>query len=146
MSTIGFYVDIPDPENAFKVDSWFQSAANWWNPRLADAGTSKRIEYGSFPIQVQDLPGDQKAMFTNIGGPFRILLDPDFLLNGDAHGITLMAHELGHALGVSGHSTCDEYGSLMSEVVNNPHGDLSDAEMCFVKSDYATFYQTCTDY
>lgn len=57
------------------------------------------------------------------------------------HAKSVVGHELGHALGITGHSTCG--GFLMSVEVNSAQ-PIRDSEKCWVYTEYTNFNPTCS--
>jgi len=147
LSNIGFQFAIEDTTQRDRAISWYEGARAWWNPALSWTGAGMRIlGSGPWPIYVVDLPGTIKALFTNNGGGsnWQMQLDPDIFTYSDEFAKTLVAHELGHALGVTGHSFCDESRALMASVVNTTHPGLYAAEDCWLWSEYYRYDRTCS--
>jgi hypothetical protein len=149
-ASMAFYPDaLMDPQQAGRVQQWLDTAYPWWNDKLAWAGSSKRLGTGNrYTVYVTDLSylGNVAMRFTNDGpaGEIRIEVDPMAFDYSDDMATTWMAHELGHALGIAGHSACDQNSSLMAVVVNVPqYGVDKDAESCWMFSEYGNFNAVC---
>jgi hypothetical protein len=141
----GYSVNISEYELAVRVQNWYHQTRQWWNAELSAAGSSKQIAGGgAYPIYIEDLPGDV-AMEWAIGGfGRRIRVDPEVFNLSDAFAATLMAHELGHAIGVSGHSPCGDGAAIMAASLSGPQYALFNGDRCFVYSEHGTFTKTCT--
>jgi len=143
--TIAFYVDIPqDSYWAALTEEWLEQGRQWWNNWLSSSvGSSRQIQSGyGWPIELRTLPGDERMRFTNEDG-FRILIDPRVFEYGYDHARTLLAHELGHSLGVMGHSGCGESQSIMAAQVNSAHPGLYDADKCWAWGEYRQYTLSC---
>ncbi len=143
--SISFYVDMIDDVHASRAQWWFDEGRGWWNNTLSWAGSGKRIEGWSgsgWPIREVPLPGDTYMQFTNIGGD-QIQVDPRAFELSDEHARTLMAHELGHAIGVQNHSGCDEWSSIMASPINAAHNGLYDGDSCWLWSEYRSYSVSC---
>jgi hypothetical protein len=133
-------VDIADPGHATEVQSWYNTAREWWNPFLEYAGVTKRIDStGAWVIREGALTYPTAAEFNPVTK--QITIDPRvYSLATTEHKMSLLGHELGHALGIHQHSPC--VGYLMSAEVNSAVA-ISDAEKCWVYTEYHNFSPVC---
>ena len=74
----------------------------------------------------------------------RIRIDPEVFNLSESFAATLMAHELGHAIGVSLHSPCGEGAAIMASPLSGPQYGLFNGDRCFVYSEHGTFTKSCT--
>ena len=74
----------------------------------------------------------------------RIRIDPEVFKLSESFAATLMAHELGHAIGVSLHSPCGEGAAIMASPLSGPQYGLFNGDRCFVSSEHGTFTKSCT--
>ena len=88
------------------------------------------------------MQGDERMEFTNDGG-FKILIDPRVFDYDNDHAQTLLRHELGHALGVMGHSGCGESQSIMAASITSAHPGLYDADKCWAWGEYRQYTLSC---
>ena len=142
----GYYVAISDYEQANRVLDWYHQGRQWWNDELSASGSTKQIAWtGPYPIYIEDLPNNEAMRWEQGGFGRRIRIDPEVFDLDDAFAKTLMAHEVGHAVGVSGHvpAAC-EGGALMSSGLSGPLSGLHLGDRCFVHSEHGTFTKSCS--